>query len=61
MSPRLLAAEMADFEERALAEADRVCRRALGDDEKSWLVEDWAWLDARIDRVHAIFHMPVGA
>jgi hypothetical protein len=55
MSPQLLAAEMADFEERALADVDQQCRQALGNNERVWLPEDWDWRDARIDRVHAIF------
>ena len=56
MSPQLVAAEMADLEEIALADVDEQCRAALGQDEKSWLAEDWEWRDARIDRVHAVFH-----
>jgi hypothetical protein len=60
MNARLLA-EMADLEERALAETDRLCREALGTDKALWLAEDWEWRDARIDRVHAVFHTPAGA
>lgn len=56
MSPVLLAAEVAELEQTALIEVDRQCREALGGDESSWLAEDWEWRDARIDRVHSVFH-----
>jgi hypothetical protein len=61
MSPKLLAAEMLDLEQAALAEADLVCRQAIGDDQNTWTAEDWDWRAARIDRVHAVFHMPASA
>lgn len=61
MTPQLVAAEMADLEELALVEVDKQARALFGNDDKTWQPEDWEWRDARRDRVHAIFHMPVGA
>lgn len=59
MSPQL-AAEMRDLEQAALAEADRKFRDINGPE------DDWSdLLRAKyvrlITKVHAVFHMPVGA
>jgi hypothetical protein len=61
MSPKLLAHEMTEMEQAALVEVDRQVREVLGGDHTLWLAEDWEWHDARIDRVHTVFHAPAVA
>lgn len=55
MTPQMVAEEMTGLESLAVAEVDRQCRRLLGP-QKLWLAEDWDWFEARIDRVHSVFH-----
>jgi hypothetical protein len=60
MSPRMLAEVMRGLESLAVAEVDEQCRQFLDPDQDSWQAEDWDWYEARIGRVHAVFHPEAG-
>jgi hypothetical protein len=56
----MLAEVMRGLESLAVAEVDGQCRQTLDPDQDSWQAEDWDWYEARIKRVHEVFHPEAG-